>query len=133
MFAGSTGAHLWPMTILRREVYLAMQAADVDHVSPTGAKRTFHSIYLTHGSEEEWGIHLSRVDALLVAIGTLTTAGTNGVTPRSEVVRELITLQMTVDIAANRHFRPTGVSIGGGKTRACAYGCEYVPAFAADS
>jgi integrase len=43
VFAGSTGAHLWPMTILRRELYPAMVAAEIDRFGPTGVKRTFHS------------------------------------------------------------------------------------------
>jgi integrase len=43
VFAGTTGAHLWPMTILRRELYPAMVGAEIDRVGPTGAKRTFHS------------------------------------------------------------------------------------------
>jgi integrase len=48
VFAGTTGKHLWPMTILRRELYPAMVAAEIDRVGPTGAKRTFHSFRHTY-------------------------------------------------------------------------------------
>jgi integrase len=43
VFPGSTGTYLWPMTILRRELYPAMVDAKVDRVGPTATKRTFHS------------------------------------------------------------------------------------------
>jgi integrase len=48
VFAGSTGAHLWPMSILRRELYPAMVTAKVERVGPTGEKRTFHSFRHTY-------------------------------------------------------------------------------------
>ncbi len=44
VFPGSTGGHLWGMTILRRELYPAMVRAGVPREGPTGGKRTFHSL-----------------------------------------------------------------------------------------
>lgn len=43
VFPGTTGKNLWPMTILRRELYPAMAAAGIPREGPTGEKRTFHS------------------------------------------------------------------------------------------
>jgi hypothetical protein len=40
--AGIAG-YLTPSTVLKRELYPAMEAADVPRVGPTGEKRTFHS------------------------------------------------------------------------------------------
>jgi integrase len=48
VFPGTTGKYLWPMTILRRELYPAMEAAGVPRVGPTGEKRTFHSFRHTY-------------------------------------------------------------------------------------
>jgi integrase len=44
VFPGETpGGYLNPTTVLRRELYPAMVAAEVPRVGPTGEKRTFHS------------------------------------------------------------------------------------------
>jgi integrase len=48
VFPGTTGNYLWPMTILRRELYPAMVDAGVPRVGPTGEKRTFHSFRHTY-------------------------------------------------------------------------------------
>jgi len=46
-----------------------------------------------------WSTGLSRRDAVLVALGNFTTAGTGGITPASEFARGLVALQLGLDIA----------------------------------
>jgi integrase len=49
VFPGETASgHLDPTTVLRRELYPAMAAANVPRVGPTGEKRTFHSLRHTY-------------------------------------------------------------------------------------
>ncbi len=71
------GGHLAGTTVLRRELYPAMEAAGVPRVGPTGEKRTFHSlrhtfarVALEGGAELTW---LSR------HLGHSSTAVTDGV------------------------------------------------------
>src|SRR5262249_46596857 len=56
--------------------------------------------YLGRGGSDDWNIPLTRLDALLVALGTFTTAGTSGITPRSEYARGLVTTQLAVGVFA---------------------------------
>jgi integrase len=45
VFPGDSGAgYLSPSTVLKRELYPAMEMAEVPRVGPTGEKRTFHSL-----------------------------------------------------------------------------------------
>ena len=45
VFPGESGAgYLTPSTLLKRELYPAMEMAEVPRVGPTGEKRTFHSL-----------------------------------------------------------------------------------------
>jgi integrase len=45
VFPGETpSGYLSPTTVLRRELYPAMAAAEIPRVGPTGEKRTFHSL-----------------------------------------------------------------------------------------
>ncbi len=60
----------------------------------------FASLYLGSGSPDDWSRRLSQLDAVTLAMGTFTTAGTYGVTPMSETARGLVTLQMGVDVIA---------------------------------
>jgi hypothetical protein len=60
----------------------------------------FASLYLGSGSPHDWSTPLSQLDALTVAMGTFTTAGTFGVMPVSQTARGLVTLQMGIDIVA---------------------------------
>jgi hypothetical protein len=46
------------------------------------------------------GTPLSRIDALFLTIGTLTTAGTGGIAAHTERARGMLTIQMTVDIVS---------------------------------
>lgn len=55
--------------------------------------------YYSIGGGANWNMKLSHVDAMLVSVGTLTTAGTAGITPRSEIARGLLVGQMVVDFA----------------------------------
>ena len=45
---GAGGGYLTPSTILKRELYPAMQAAEIHRIGPTGEKRTFHSLRHTY-------------------------------------------------------------------------------------
>lgn len=56
--------------------------------------------YSSYGTRANWSPPLTRLDSLQVSLGTLTTAGLAGITPRSELARRLITVQLTVDILA---------------------------------
>jgi hypothetical protein len=58
----------------------------------------FARLYWTYGATTNWNLRLSRWDALYVAMGTLTTAGTGGIQPHSEFARRLLTAQMGVDL-----------------------------------
>jgi integrase len=60
VFPGDS-AHLAGTTVLRRDLYPAMEAAGIPRVGPTGEKRTFHSlrhnfarIALEGGAELTW-------------------------------------------------------------------------------
>jgi integrase len=49
VFPGETpSGYLNPTTVLRRELYPAMKAAEIPRVGPTGEKRTFHSFRHTY-------------------------------------------------------------------------------------
>lgn len=61
VFPGESGGHLAGTTVLRRELYPAMERAGVDRVGPTGEPRTFHSlrhsfarVALENGGELTW-------------------------------------------------------------------------------
>jgi hypothetical protein len=56
-------------------------------------------VYYSIGGRHNWNVRLSHVNALLVSVGTLTTAGTAGITPRSELARGLLVGQMVIDFA----------------------------------
>jgi hypothetical protein len=59
---------------------------------------TYSVTYFTYGTRRDWSTRLSHVDALSVALGTFTTAGTGDIHPRSEFARTLVVSQMAVDI-----------------------------------
>jgi hypothetical protein len=54
--------------------------------------------YYTCGAEQNWSIRLTHLDALFITFGTLTTAGTGDIHPRTELARGLMMSQMIVDI-----------------------------------
>jgi hypothetical protein len=60
----------------------------------------FAGLYSSSGSRANWTQQLTRLDALQLSLGTLTTAGAPGITPRSELARALMTTQLFVDIFA---------------------------------
>lgn len=57
----------------------------------------FSTIYYCYGAEQNWSIRLTHWDAIMVTIGTLTTAGTSGIDAISETARRLMALQMVLD------------------------------------
>jgi voltage-gated potassium channel len=59
---------------------------------------SFSRFYFSYGTHHNWSVRLSHLDALLLSVGILTTAGTGDVQPHSELARGLITAQMSVDI-----------------------------------
>lgn len=60
---------------------------------------TFAEMYWVYGTTQNWSRTLSRWDALYVAVGTLTTAGTGNLSATSELAHRLLTLQMGLDFA----------------------------------
>jgi hypothetical protein len=60
----------------------------------------FAFAYWNAGTRGNWNMRLSHLDALYVAVGTLTTAGTGAIQAQSELARTLLTAQMVVDIVA---------------------------------
>jgi hypothetical protein len=56
--------------------------------------------YASIGTPANWTPRLTRFDGLAIALGTLTTAGAPGITPRSELARQIVTVQLVVDILA---------------------------------
>jgi len=59
---------------------------------------TFATLYYEWGLRINWGRSLSHVDALFIALGTLTTAGTGELHASSELARCLVLIRMVVDI-----------------------------------
>jgi hypothetical protein len=57
-------------------------------------------LYYTSGTTKNWSQHLSHFDAIFVSIGTLTTAGTSGISAKSTLAHGLLTGQMIVDFVA---------------------------------
>ena len=58
----------------------------------------FSTYCLVHGTPNNWGMRLSHIDALLVTLGTLTTAGTSGLTAHSELARRVLVVEMAVQL-----------------------------------
>lgn len=54
----------------------------------------FALIYANLGTTHNWSHRLGRVDALYIALGTFTTAGTGSLTATSNLTRGLLSLQM---------------------------------------
>jgi hypothetical protein len=81
-----------------------------NHSLPWALLATFNAIvlligefsvwYLSYGGPENWSPRLTRLDAVGITLGTLTTAGAPGITPRTDLARSLITIQLVVDILA---------------------------------
>lgn len=67
----------------------------------------FANIYWAIGTKVNFGVELSRVDALYFSLGTLTTAGTGTIAPTSSFARGLVSVQMALDFA----FVATAVTI----------------------
>jgi hypothetical protein len=55
-------------------------------------------LYYSVGGIGHWSPGLSHVDAIYVAVGTLTTAGASGIVPTSNLTRALVVTQMLADI-----------------------------------
>ena len=58
----------------------------------------FANWYVSFGNIANWNRPLTRIDALQLSLGQLTTAGAPGITPTSELARRLMTTQLGVDI-----------------------------------
>lgn len=58
----------------------------------------FAYVYFYAGSRSNFRPDLNHVDAIYVAVGTLTTAGISGITPISGTARAVMTVQMVVDV-----------------------------------
>jgi Ion channel len=59
---------------------------------------SFSLLYYKAGAEGHWSQRLTHLDALLLTIGTLTTAGTGDLQAHSEIARGLLLAQMSVDL-----------------------------------
>jgi len=58
----------------------------------------FSFTYYLLGSPQHWNVALSHVDAVYVAAGTLTTAGTTGISARGDLTRGILIGQMALDL-----------------------------------
>jgi hypothetical protein len=58
----------------------------------------FMASYWSCGGGRNFNIHLTRLDAVYFAIGTLSTAGTGNIVATSELARALQALQMALDM-----------------------------------
>jgi hypothetical protein len=58
----------------------------------------FAYLYYLMGTGGNWKHSLSHTDALFVSVGTLTTAGSPGVEPQTELARRFMTIQMALDL-----------------------------------
>ena len=58
----------------------------------------FADLYYSIGTTRNFSMPLSHLDAIMVAVGTLSTAGTGDVAPKSELARGLLTTQMSLDV-----------------------------------
>jgi hypothetical protein len=89
---------LWAITVFPIGSFLMALAATALGISNLIV--SFATWYLSAGTRVNWNIRLSHTDALLVALGTFTTAGTNGITAETEYARRLITIQMAIGVVA---------------------------------
>jgi cytochrome bd-type quinol oxidase subunit 2 len=58
----------------------------------------FSILYWTIGTEKNFSVKLSRIDAIYFSLGTLTTAGTGTIGPTSDLSRALVSGQMVLDL-----------------------------------
>ena len=58
----------------------------------------FSFTYYLLGSPHHWNTPLSHVDAIYVAVGTLTTAGTTGISAKGDLMRGVLIGQMVLDL-----------------------------------
>jgi hypothetical protein len=58
----------------------------------------FSALYWAYGTEKNFGIPLSHLDAFYFALGTLTTAGTGNIAAKSETGRAIQTVQLGFDL-----------------------------------
>jgi hypothetical protein len=58
----------------------------------------FSAVYYAYGTSANFGSTVSRTDAVYIALGNLTAAGTNPFVPKSELARSLLIWQYAVDI-----------------------------------
>jgi hypothetical protein len=82
-----------PTRSLGAVLYLAAHALSV-------LVADFAFIYWRSGTAANWGMPLSHLDALFLAVGTLTTAGAAGIVPHTEWARGMLAIQMVVDIVS---------------------------------
>jgi hypothetical protein len=59
----------------------------------------FSRLYYAYGTPEHFGAELSHGDALYMALGTMTTAGTGTLAPHDALARTITSVQMSVDLA----------------------------------
>jgi hypothetical protein len=78
----------------RRIVYAAIFAVG----TITSFVYTFGAVYYEYGTTHNWTSQLSHLDALFVAVGTLTTGGTGDLQPQSELARGLLLAEMVTAI-----------------------------------
>lgn len=64
----------------------------------SGLVSTFAGLYWNVGTRANWSPSLSHLDAIYVALGTLTTAGTSGVVPKTGTARALLTAQLGTEV-----------------------------------
>lgn len=58
----------------------------------------FAAVYLGIGTPRNFGMSLSRIDAIYFTLGTLTSQGTGTIMPTSDLARMVVSIQMIVDV-----------------------------------
>lgn len=59
----------------------------------------FSFVYWSRGATINFNVHLTHLDAIYFTLGTVTTVGTGNIVATSDAVREIQSLQMTLDLA----------------------------------
>jgi hypothetical protein len=70
----------------------------------------FADLYWIMGTRANFGVELSRWDAIYFALGTLTTAGTGTIAPTSDLARAIVSGQMILDLVFVTYALTTAVT-----------------------
>jgi hypothetical protein len=89
------GVAIWMSRTRHKALYGAFAATVVCAFLIVTA--VFANLYWLIGTPANFGVELSKIDAIYFALGTLTTAGTGTIAPTSGLARGLVSGQMVLD------------------------------------